>query len=64
MLCRSAPGSFDGRYFGPIARAQVIGRANPVWTDEAGNGEHVWFARPHLTPIPNTNPSDNKETKP
>jgi len=64
VMNRSAPGSFDGRYFGPIARAQVIGRANPVWTDEAGNGEHVWFARPHLTPIPNTNPSDNKETKP
>ncbi|WP_390588624.1 S26 family signal peptidase [Erythrobacter sp. MTPC3] len=63
VMNRSVPGSFDGRYFGPIARAQVIGRANPVWTDEAGNGEHVWFARPHLTPIPNINPNDNKETK-
>jgi conjugative transfer signal peptidase TraF len=64
VMSRSAPGSFDGRYFGPIARAQVIGRANPVWTDEAGGGEHVWFARPHLIPIANTNPNDNKETKP
>jgi len=41
-----APGSFDGRYFGPLPRARVIGRASPVWTDEAGNGERVWFARP------------------
>lgn len=40
-----APDSFDGRYFGPLARDRVIGRARPVWTDEAGNGVHVWFAR-------------------
>ncbi|USA38895.1 S26 family signal peptidase [Pelagerythrobacter marinus] len=40
-----APGSFDGRYFGPLARHRVIGRARPVWTDEAGDGDHVWFAR-------------------
>ncbi|MBO6767321.1 MAG: S26 family signal peptidase [Erythrobacter sp.] len=48
VMNRSAPGSFDGRYFGPIARAAVIGRASPVWTDEAGNGAHAWFARPHM----------------
>lgn len=40
-----APDSFDGRYFGPLARERVIGRARPVWTDEAGDGAHVWFAR-------------------
>ena len=50
-----APDSFDGRYFGPIARAQVIGRASPVWTDEAGDGEHVWFSRPHMNSIPANN---------
>lgn len=46
VMNRRAPASFDGRYFGPIARAHLIGRARPVWTDEAGDGEHVWFARP------------------
>ena len=40
-----APHSFDGRYFGPVPRDHVIGRARPVWTDEAADGDHVWFAR-------------------
>ena len=47
-----APDSFDGRYFGPIVRVQVIGRASAVWTDEAGDGEHIWFARPHMNFTP------------
>jgi len=38
--------SFDGRYFGVLHLADVIGRATPVWTDEAGNGDHEWFADP------------------
>ena len=42
----AAPGSFDGRYFGVLRDADVIGRATPVWTDEAGNGDHQWFADP------------------
>jgi conjugative transfer signal peptidase TraF len=42
----AAPHSFDGRYFGVLREADVIGRATPVWTDEAGNGDHVWFADP------------------
>ncbi|MDA9495143.1 conjugal transfer protein TraF [Bradyrhizobium sp. CCBAU 11386] len=29
-----SPDSLDGRYFGPIARSAVIGRAIPVWTKE------------------------------
>jgi conjugative transfer signal peptidase TraF len=41
-----APDSFDGRYFGPLRLDTVIGRATPVWTDEAGDGRHVWFADP------------------
>ena len=40
------PGSFDGRYFGVLQLTDVIGRATPVWTDESGNGDHVWFADP------------------
>lgn len=42
----AAPDSFDGRYFGVLRMADVIGRATPVWTDEAGNGDHQWFADP------------------
>lgn len=60
VMNRDAPGSFDGRYFGPLARTAVIGRASPVWTDEAGDGDHVWFARPHMNPPHN----GIKETKP
>lgn len=45
VMNRRAPGSFDGRYFGPVPRDHVIGRARPVWTDEAADGDHVWFAR-------------------
>jgi conjugative transfer signal peptidase TraF len=36
--------SFDGRYFGPIARAAVIGRATPLYTDEDANGRFIWRA--------------------
>ena len=38
------PDSIDGRYFGPFLRASVIGRALPVWTDEAGDGRFQWWA--------------------
>jgi conjugative transfer signal peptidase TraF len=44
----AAPDSFDGRYFGTLKIETVIGRAMPVWTDEAGDGDHVWFAQPHV----------------
>ncbi len=36
--------SLDGRYFGVLPRAAVIGRAIPVWTEEAGDGRFVWSA--------------------
>ena len=32
LLMAGVRGSFDGRYFGPSARADVIGRACPLWT--------------------------------
>jgi conjugative transfer signal peptidase TraF len=45
----AAPDSFDGRYFGPLRLDTVIGRATPVWTDEAGDGHRVWLANPRET---------------
>lgn len=60
VMNRRAPDSFDGRYFGPLPRAQLIGRASPVWTDEAGDGAHVWFARPTIS----ATASQNEETQP
>jgi len=38
------PDSVDGRYFGPFPRGSVIGRALPVFTDEAGDGRFQWRA--------------------
>lgn len=46
----AAPDSFDGRYFGVLRKAYVIGRATPVWTDEAGDGDHMWFTDPRSNP--------------
>ncbi|MEO7247355.1 MAG: S26 family signal peptidase [Novosphingobium sp.] len=54
----AAPDSFDGRYFGPLRLDTVIGRATPVWTDEAGDGHRVWFANPRETISPPTNQGD------
>ena len=45
----AAPDSFDGRYFGVLRMTDVIGCATPVWSDEAGNGDHVWFADPRAS---------------
>lgn len=53
----AAPDSFDGRYFGLLRKADVIGRATPVWTDEAGDGDHMWFADPRSNP-PTSSPTE------
>jgi conjugative transfer signal peptidase TraF len=29
-----APASFDGRYFGSISAASIVGHAEPIWTEE------------------------------
>jgi type IV secretory pathway protease TraF len=31
LIAPGSAASFDSRYFGPVTRAQVIGRALPVW---------------------------------
>jgi conjugative transfer signal peptidase TraF len=54
----AASGSFDGRYFGPLRLDTVIGRATPVWTEEAGDGRHVWFANPREKFSPTTPKGD------
>jgi len=32
LLNAAAPASFDGRYFGPVSIASIIGKATPLWT--------------------------------
>lgn len=32
LIAPANPASFDSRYFGPVTRGQLIGRAFPVWT--------------------------------
>lgn len=54
----AAPDSFDGRYFGPLEIDTVIGRAIPVWTDEAGDCDHVWFAQPHFDDLSHPSKGD------
>ena len=34
LMNSQSSGSLDGRYFGPLPRSAVIGRAHPVWTKE------------------------------
>lgn len=48
--------SLDGRYFGPLPRAAVIGRATPLYTDAHGDGHFVWhglFADRPMSSFPN-----------
>ena len=36
FMTTGQPDSFDGRYFGPLPRVRVIGRAIPIWTRAEG----------------------------
>ncbi|USI71536.1 S26 family signal peptidase [Sphingomonas morindae] len=44
LMNATVPDSLDGRYFGPLPAATVIGAATPLYTDEAGDGRFVWRA--------------------
>lgn len=44
LLNSQHPDSFDARYFGPLPQDAVIGRAIPLFTDEAGDGHFEWRA--------------------
>lgn len=50
----SVPHSFDGRYFGPIERHLIMGRAHPIYIDQAGDG--------HFTFLPTSHPRAKKRT--
>jgi conjugative transfer signal peptidase TraF len=34
FLMNRRPDSLDGRYFGPLPATTIVGRADPLWTDE------------------------------
>ncbi|MGN8119218.1 S26 family signal peptidase [Labrys sp. 22185] len=44
VMNRAVRDSFDGRYFGVLPASSVIGRAIPLFTDEAGEGRFRWRA--------------------
>lgn len=60
LLAPARGDSVDSRYFGPVPRSAVLGVAHPVWTDERGTGQRVWFAAgaspPPLSPLPRMRP--------
>ena len=41
-----------------ISYSTIIGRARPVWTDEAGDGDYVLMASLADFPIPNVTEGD------
>lgn len=49
LMNRDVSDSLDGRYFGPIPARTVIGKATPIYTDEAGDGRFVWRAQTSTT---------------
>ena len=56
LMNPSVRDSLDGRYFGLLPRAAVIGRAMPLYTDAHGNGHFVWhglFADRPMSSFPN-----------
>lgn len=57
LMNPSVHDSLDGRYFGPLPRTTVIGRATPLYTDTRGDGHFVWhglFAERSMPLLSNT----------
>ncbi|GAN98136.1 conjugal transfer protein TraF [Komagataeibacter europaeus NBRC 3261] len=52
LMNPSVRDSLDGRYFGPLPRAAVIGRATPLYTDAHGDGHFVWHRLLADRPMP------------
>ncbi|ACV75830.1 conjugal transfer protein precursor [Zymomonas mobilis subsp. mobilis NCIMB 11163] len=52
LMNPSVRDSLDGRYFGPLPRATVIGRATPLYTDALGDGHFVWHGLLADRPMP------------
>lgn len=50
LMNTGVPDSLDGRYFGPLPRRTVVGRAVPLWTDETRDGRYIWRADASPTP--------------
>jgi conjugative transfer signal peptidase TraF len=44
LMNPSVPDSLDGRYFGPTPASNLIGKATPLYTDEAGDSRFIWRA--------------------
>jgi conjugative transfer signal peptidase TraF len=47
LMNPAVPDSLDGRYFGPFPVTSVLGRAVPLWIDEAGDGRFLWRTATH-----------------
>ncbi|MBH5384993.1 S26 family signal peptidase [Bradyrhizobium diversitatis] len=47
LMNPTVPDSLDGRYFGLLPVTSIVGRAVPLWTDEAADGRFVWRAATH-----------------
>ena len=59
LLSTARPASFDSRYFGPILRQAVHGRARPLWTwdsasgcDGLGDDDGLASAAAEVPPVP------------
>jgi len=44
LMNQTVPDSLDGRYFGPLPTSSIVGRAEPLLTDEDGDGRFEWRA--------------------
>mgnify|MGYP002780885970 CR=1 FL=1 len=62
LMNPAAPASFDGRYFGALPSASLIGRAVPLWTDKASTDRPSMRGAPMTQPLLTT--SARKENLP